>query len=873
MRTKLAAAIVVFAVLGAAYAGFAEDAFAKQLQIVTSRGNVFTVKVDIPTNSTHTVQIINNTQVINNTNPGITFPMEIVTKNAEGHIVYGNGTIGAEKPLDPYTFPDEFEFAAVVLDTDTKNSMPIPKLLAKYEMVNDDSLNWIEDTDTGDNILIPLDVDPNTYVNGWKVEGDWTVLDNTPGESRKTQASIDLPLNEQLTMKGEISSGMSVQIISVVQPYNPNTVSSYSERVSSSSSSMEKEYIRYDGPSLGSHGWHCYGYWPNELTEQVFWTNKGGHFRVYPIHIHNYDRNNGATSAGCPIEGARDPDGFIGNTATGFVTHAKVLTGAYGLTFSPNVYALGCQSSTHLSVTASYRQGTTTVSVPYTGTPTISCTSEGGYQKITRISIPSQSIRMDMESFSGRPFTKTLHVPLSASVRIDIPYIPPIIQVLHAFSGQDISHPFTMQSYSGNLYLRTVGGDATSAAQIKAFVGQEVPPAFIVTNMPENAPYRITADGIAIISGLTSNSGSIEITPADMDFDFFGDKDLELVIWPDSMSRRGGGDAVMFDAYNKETKDFRWHVPMIYVAESMLQVSIDQDGMDIAGVILEGGSDISFDDLQGLYNDGDELFVPLYPDANAIAIRVNGEWADEILADIQQFPHSVWMTDAENAATGFGFGDELGFTVARASDRIAAFANDTGDMQVRFVNARASGSAEFQVNVLSYSGSLVPPGAPDTKGCFVHDRCGAWANNGTHVDVASVDWDTMQGIADYRPSKLQQIVAAQGPLTAYVNAYVNGEWIKGQTIFESTDVTVVPGDYFDSHFIDSFNSILEYGAEDDDATMSVQVEAGDFVEFVVSARTVAASTPVYAGGGTSADVWWGNSTSRIHSGLMQVTMP
>ena len=225
MRTKLAAAIVVFAVLGAAYAGFAEDAFAKQLQIVTSRGNVFTVKEEIPTNSTHTVQVINNTQVVNNTNPGITFPMEIVTKNAEGHIVYGNGTIGAEKPLDPYTFPGEFEFAAAVLDTDAENTMPIPKLLAKYEMANDDSLNWIEDTDTGDNILIPLDVDPNTYVNGWKVEGDWTVLDNDSGESRKTQASIDLPLNELLTMKGEISSGMAVEIISVVQPYNPNTVS------------------------------------------------------------------------------------------------------------------------------------------------------------------------------------------------------------------------------------------------------------------------------------------------------------------------------------------------------------------------------------------------------------------------------------------------------------------------------------------------------------------------------------------------------------------------------------------------------------------------------------------------------------------------
>ena len=479
---------------------------------------------------------------------------------------------------------------------------------------------------------------------------------------------------------------------------------------------------------------------------------------------------------------------------------------------------------------------------------------------------------MDLESFSGNDITKTLHVPLSASVRIDIPQIPPIIQVLHSFGGQDFSRPFTMQSYSGDLYMRTTGGDATSTAQIKAFEGEEVPPAFIVTSMPENAPYRITADGIAIISGLTSNSGDIEITPADMDFDFFGDKNLELVIWPDSMSRRGGDDAVMFDTYNKEIKDFRWHVPIIYVAESMLQVSIDQDGMDIAGVILEGGFDISFDDLQGLYNDGDKLFVPLYPDANAIAIRVNGEWADGILAEVQQFPHSVRMTDAENAATGFGFGDELGFTVARVSDRIAAFANSTGDMQVRFVNAKASGYAEFPFDSYYY-GNFTPPGAPNTEGCFVHDRCGTWVDSATHADPAGISWGSItQWVIDNNLAGVQQVMAAQGPLTVYVNAYVNGEWIQGQTIFESTDVTVVPGDFLDRRLVYQYNGGLEYGMEDDDAAMRVSIQAGDFVEFVVSARTMAASTPVYAGGGTSADVWWGNSTSRIHSGLMQVIM-
>ncbi len=637
---------------------------------------------------------------------------------------------------------------------------------------------------------------------------------------------------------------------------------------------MEKRYIEYNGHTLGSHGWHCDGYWPNELTEQVFWTNKGGHFRVYPIHIHNYDLNHEATSAGCPIEYARDPEDFIGDKYHGFIIYAKTLKGAYGLTLIPNVYALGCQSSTHVSVTASYRQGTTTVSVPYTGTPTISCTSEGGYQKITRISIPSQSVTLDLESFSGRPITRTIHVPLSASVRIDLPHIPPIIQVLHAFSGQDFSRPFTMQSYSGNLYLRTVGGDATSTAQIKAFVGEEIPPAFIVTNMPENAPYRITADGIAIISGLTSNSGSIEITPADMDFDFFGGKNLELTVWPDSLTRRGGGgNAVMFDAHNGEVKDIRWRDDMIYVAESMLEVEIDQNNMDVRGVALAGQQGISFDYLRGTYDSGDKFHIPIYPGAHNVAILVNGTWADGDLDNIQTFPVSARMTDAENAATAYAFSNDLGFTVSRVSDRIAAFANNTGNMQVRFVNAEASGSTAFPIDSYYY-GNFIPPGTPDTEECFVYDRCGAWGNSDTHADVTSVDWGPiMQWMIDSNLSGMQQVMAAQGPLTVYVNAYVNGEWIQGQTIFESSDVTVVPGDFLERRFIYDNNGGLVYNMQDGDAIMQVQVQAGDFVEFVVNARTVSASTPAYPGSGYSTDIWWGNATSRIHSGLMQVTMP
>ena len=72
----------------------------------------------------------------------------------------------------------------------------------------------------------------------------------------------------------------------------------------------------------------------------------------------------------------------------------------------------------------------------------------------------------------------------------------------------------------------------------------------------------------------------------------------------------------------------------------------------------------------------------------------------------------------------------------------------------------------------------------------------------------------MQWMIDSNLSGMQQVMAAQGPLTVYVNAYVNGEWIQGQTIFESSDVTVVPGDFLERRFIYGNNGGLVYNMQD-----------------------------------------------------------
>lgn len=885
MKAKLAILAIVAAVIIVGSVGMLDEAFAKQFQIVTSRGNVFTM--DEPPQANHTLQIINNTQIVNNTQilnntlQPFTLPMEIVVRDSlPGRVNYGNGIIGTDvEPQSQIPVPGGFEFASMVLDTDPSTAIPIPSVLAEYEMnPAGDNIIFIVETGGGDNILEPLSVNPVTYQNGWKLtpDGKWTVLENTPGESRRTSSTIDLPTNELITLKGNISSGMSVSIYSYVPGLNGGITSWSGSDVSSTDGTKKLAIIDDPDVAVGPRG-HCgyngqCSYWPSgDLYKKNFCTNfPSPRIGLGPNPITYHGDNRVATSAGCAYESHLPTTGnraFDGDRYPGSFTYAQGAGGVYGAVIRvPDIYAYGCQSSVTVSVSSSYKQGTGTVSVPYAGSPTISCTTSGSYQKITQVRVPGFSIEIDQRDDHGTTGNDfTIYPKISASVRITN-LAPSGTSTQHGiFAGESVNQPFTIPPYQGTLYMKTVGGDSQSTAQIKVFRGNDIPPALVISSMQANMPYQITSDGDVLVSGLTSSIGSIRLTPTDLgmteiEFENIDATNTELTIWPDSMAQRGGQNSVMFDTHAGEVTDFRWTADIISIPYIMVKVTPDQS-IQVEDVEITNTAEVDYDYLDGQYNAGDEFFVPVFLGSKQIIITADGKQASEYFKDIPPTSTRAQFATNEVVVEDSGPGD-AGYVVARTSDYYPVFVSQDGNVEIT-LSSQVSGNGTFPLQY-NRDWQIDQPGAPGTRECFLNDECGLWAEATNYIDVTSADYTGNEWVLTYFEHSMNDTIRAQGPITTYVNVYKNGEWVTG--LDAGITYNSVEFDVTNDRLRGLVGSISYEGQAAN--TWIVPVEEGDFMEFVASTRVITVA-PDAAG----LSQWWGRSMVQNDYGYMEFIMP
>ena len=611
-----------------------DDAFAKQFQIVTARGNIFTlIEPPAPIIITN-LQIFNVTTTLNNTLDETRLSMKIVDlKNANGYLIYGRGTIGVEMPIAQNTNPDsEFEFAAVVLSDDVSHTSDVPELMARYEMSADGSLNFIESLGGKPNILNPQGVNPY-YTGGWlKDDNDWTIYGF---ESRKinTVNIDDLPVGELLTMKGDISRNTVVQIISYYQPQGPNgDKSSYSTTVSSRPNlkvlySLDMGVYGSSGTTGKQHKYNpqC-SYWPSTLVKHGFWSN-------YPDGgIHS-----AASSSGCTHDPGRYTDrikriDYDSSRRMDVWTYMHVLSRSYSLTVYPNVYANGCQAYVTVSVTAGYQIGSGgTTTVPYTQSPSVSCEKHGAYWKVKSVSIPPMTNTLWVDDYENNRYKKTVKVPLNVRVSVDLPQLTPRVTVLETFTGNNFSDQFTMNSYTGDLKLRLIG-PSTATAKVKVFKGIDSPEAFIVTGAPANAPFRLTVGGAGILSGMTSNDGMIHVTSEEMDFTPYKNaKNIKITMWPNAMFGRTdtanyGDNSVLFDTQNRESILFNSSPNVITIPKVFVNVEFPKNNTSIKDVMtVDRNTDVDHDYFDGIYDYDDELYVPIFFKTNEISIIVNNK--------------------------------------------------------------------------------------------------------------------------------------------------------------------------------------------------------------------------------------------------------
>ena len=241
--------------------------------------------------------------------------------------------------------------------------------------------------------------------------------------------------------------------------------------------------------------------------------------------------------------------------------------------------------------------------------------------------------------------------------------------------------------YNGDLYLMAVGVNATETVMIRS-TDYVSPSLLSISNLPSYVPYEITHGNFTLKTGMTDNSGRIEIQHSEVAIELT--EPITLKYWPNSLTYVGNyhanGKSIMFDTYHDRVIPFPWdpNDPLLYIAKAYVRMTIPVDGMSLDGIRLynKAGQHVSYSHLTGTYNSGDEVYVPVFVGANEIHLKINGDWVQSYIKDVQQNTRALVF-----GGTGSIEGVEL-------SESATIFATTSGEV-VALVSATVSGSGHY----------------------------------------------------------------------------------------------------------------------------------------------------------------------------------
>ena len=348
------------------------------------------------------------------------------------------------------------------------------------------------------------------------------------------------------------------------------------------------------------------------------------------------------------------------------------------------------------------------------------------------------------------------------------------------------SHPL----YNGDLYLITVGVNATETVMLRA--SDYVSPSLLtITNLPSYVPYEITYGDYILKDGMIDTSGRIDIGYEDVAFELT--EPITFTYWPNSLTYVGNhhanGKSILFDTYNDRVISFPWDPadPLLYVAKAYVRMTIPVDDMSLDGIRLynKAGQHVSYSYLTGTYNAGDEVYVPIFLGSSEIHLKINGDWVRSYIRDVQQNTRALVF-----GGTGSIEGVEL-------SETATIFATKPGEV-LAVVSATASGSGSMYFNA-DYSSRYrydQPFSFAIWNGFNYHGTgpsnsiCDAWKN---YVKRPAITYLHETVSAAFNNATSGGVIA--------VSAYINGVLAENVTSTASADRSVSSSARYECHLV------------------------------------------------------------------------
>ena len=391
--------------------------------------------------------------------------------------------------------------------------------------------------------------------------------------------------------------------------------------------------------------------------------------------------------------------------------------------------------------------------------------------------------------------------------------------------------PSTLQSYTSDFTSQVnfapipywfIVEPTSGGTTIKASAYDPTTQLFLqVTGLPANVPYQILENGIIGLQGITGSDGSLKLSAAQM---VTGGQSLsgELDIYPNSPTYVGNIGTAVYDSVNNKVFNIASGTPQIYTpfAYVMMPMSSTEN---IQNVSVDGIAPMQLSYLSKIYTSGSSMMVPIVPGLKTITFSMNGTSAKIPLTSIPPSlgisvispgtgTASQYKTDGTGASVRANTGGE-GVVIAQLDGTIYALVSAT-------ISADVSFTANSAYNYVSSPPAMIYMVYDYMTGLYVQSTCPQF--NGC------------------QPGSVSATGATSGPLSLYVDTYVNGQMVNSQIVYSNPNPMISQSSSIGAYSFSQSSAVsMHYSTNTVTQLVQVSAHAGDLIEFYLRASVEA----------------------------------
>ncbi|MDE1839252.1 MAG: hypothetical protein KGH87_04960 [Thaumarchaeota archaeon] len=383
---------------------------------------------------------------------------------------------------------------------------------------------------------------------------------------------------------------------------------------------------------------------------------------------------------------------------------------------------------------------------------------------------------------------------------------------------------------------------------------------FKVTNLPANKPFQILQNGIVGVHGVTDPSGTISLSASQIAAGGQSSISGELDLYANSPSYIGTIGTAVYDTVNNQMFNIPASSQQIYTPFAYVLIPMPS-ASNISNVLVNSDTATQLPYLSKSYAPGSSMMVPIIPGLKTISFTINGSPITISLSTVMASTGISIVTPGTSSNSGYKTDGSAAQVSVDTGGDAAAIAPKDGTMYA-LVNAQISADTSFSSSaVYNYQQTAVQYIYEDynpSTGWYTRANCpqGQFLASGCADNIS------------YAPSG-----AHAGPLTVYVDTFVNGIMVGSQIVYNNQNPIIQQSSSVSNWSMSGSSAMaMHYPQSSASGLVQVSVHAGDLVEFYLRAHLDAYgdSIPVQTGSygvfTTTSQVSAGSATVNLSSG-------